>query len=211
MKKVAICCLLFALSACNGGTQVIDTTDADQVSDMRNTMQLEFRDWENVAGKMTQSMIDSGALSRQKNPVIAIGRVTNDTMQRFDTDILVKKMRTTLLSSGKAQISTSLQNQPTASGLTAEDETTHVVRANRGNAEFSAATIAGKGTLVAPNMSLTGKMIQRNVDVDTCWLCAPKQRVEYYFQMALTDIGTGLSVWEDQKPILKEGRNAPTF
>lgn len=205
MKKFALCGLLFALCAC-GGTKVIDTTDAGQVADMRDVMELEFRDWEKTAENMTKSMIASGALQRQKNPVIAVGRVTNDTMQRFDTDILVKKIRTTLLSSGKAQVTTGFRNASVA-----EDETTHNVRDTRGNAEYDASTIAEQGTLVAPNMSLTGKMIQRNLKVDTCWLCASKERVEYYLQMTLSDVRTGLSVWEDEQPIIKEGKRAPTW
>ena len=196
----------FAIAGCNGGTQVIDTADSGQVADMRNTMQLEFRDWENVAGQMTQSMIDSGALSRQKNPVIAIGRVTNDTMQRFDTDILVKKIRSDLVNRGHAQVTTALRN-----GAAAEDETTHNVREQRNNAEFNKSTIAGTGTLVAPNMSISGKMIQRNIHVETCWLCRHKERVEYYLQLTLTDVKTGLTVWETSEPIIKEGRRAPTW
>ena len=246
MKKIASLTMILALCAC-GGTKVIDTNDSEEVASMSNTMQLEYRDWEKTADSMTKSMISSGAFADIKKPVIAIGTVENETMQRFDTDILIKKIRTTLINSGRAQITTGFQNKTTtAKGYipvssevqavnvspvsatamgaktkgyaeveyeknVAEDETTHQVRANRGNSEYDQKTIAGKGTLVAPNMSLTGKMLQRNIKTDSCMFCAGNERVEYYLQLTLTDVKTGLSVWEDEKPILKQGKHAPTW
>jgi len=207
MKKLFLllipCSML--LASC-GGTKVIDVEDKSAVAGMTNVMELEYRDWERTADRMVDSMVKSGAFKQVKNPVIAVGRVTNDTMQRFDTDILVKKIRNDLVNSGRAQVSTAMRN-----GSVAEDEMTHNVRAQRGNAEFEASTIAAQGTLVAPNLSLTGKMLQRNFHVQTCWLCSHKERVEYYLQLTLTDIKTGLSVWEDEQPIIKEGRNAPRW
>jgi PBP1b-binding outer membrane lipoprotein LpoB len=249
MKKTtlllsAVSCL--ALAAC-GGTKVVDLENAEQVADMTNVMELEYRDWTKTADRMVDSMLKSGAFARTSNPVIAVAGITNDTMQRFDTDILTKKIRTQLVNSGRAQIATSFQNKtaaatgyiPASAEITAasasgkrsaslhakadgymkveyekpasEDDTTHQVRKLRGNDEYDAGTIAGKGTLVAPNMSLSGKMIQRNMELETCWLCADKDRVEYYLQLTLTDTKTGLSVWEDEQPIIKEGRNAPTW
>jgi len=198
----ALCFMLFAC----GGTKVVDLENKSDVSNMTHVMELEYRDWIATADRMVNSMVKSGAFKQVKNPVIAVGRVTNDTMQRFDTDILVKKIRTDLVNSGRAQVTTAMR-----SGGRAEDEITHNVRAQRDNAEFDTGTIAGTGTLVAPNLSLTGKMIQRNFKLQTCWLCSSKERVEYYLQLTLTEVRTGLSVWEDEKPIIKEGRNAPTW
>lgn len=238
--------VLVGLTAC-GETRVVDLENQKDVARMQNVMELEYRDWTNTAEKMTESMMRSGAFNRVKNPVIAIGDVKNDTMQRFDTDILVKKIRTTLVNSGKAQITTGFQNRDTiktgyipvsaelnaaskdrhgtstinakADGYArveyetkvAEDETTHIVRDTRGNDEYDASTIAKKGTLVAPNMSLTGKMLQRNLKLQSGWFSSTDTRVEYYLQMTLTDVNTGLSVWEDEQPIIKEGDHAPTW
>jgi PBP1b-binding outer membrane lipoprotein LpoB len=49
-------------------------------------------------------------------------------------------------------------------------------------------------------MSLSGKIIQRNNRVD-----GDKQLVEYYIQLTLTDLATGLAVWEGETPIRKLG------
>ena len=201
MKKIIPMALCLALCAC-GGTRVVDLNDKDDVATMQHVMELEYRDWTNTAEKMTESMIKSGVLKSESKPVIAIADIVNDTTQRFDTDILTKKIRTTLLKSGTAQIATNFSG---------EDSTSNAVRAQRGNTEYNQNTIVKSGTLVAPNMSLSGKMLQRNLKLESGWFSAVDTRVEYYLQLTLTDLKTGLSVWEDEQPIVKEGKYAPTW
>lgn len=201
MKKMIPMALCLALTAC-GGTRVVDTTDKDEVAGMQHVMELEYRDWADVAEKMTESMIQSGALKSESKPVIAVADIKNDTMQRLDTDMLTKKIRTALMKANKAQIATNFSG---------EDTTSNIVRVQRGNEEYNQKTIAQKGTLVAPNMSLSGKMLQRNLKLDPGWFSSVDERVEYYLQMTLTDLDTGLSVWEDEQPIIKEGKDAPTW
>ena len=201
MKKIIPMALCLALCAC-GGTRVVDLNDKDDVATMQHVMELEYRDWTNTAEKMTESMIKSGVLKSESKPVIAIADIVNDTTQRFDTDILTKKIRTTLLKSGTAQIATNFSG---------EDSTSNAVRAQRGNTEYDQNTIVKSGTLVAPNMSLSGKMLQRNLKLESGWFSAVDTRVEYYLQLTLTDLKTGLSVWEDEQPIVKEGKYAPTW
>lgn len=201
MKRMIPMAVCLALCAC-GGTRVVDLDDSRDVANMQQVMELEYRDWTNTAEKMTESMIKSGALKSEKKPVIAIGNIVNDTTQRIDTDILTKKIRTTLLKSGSAQITTN---------FTGEDATSNAVRNMRGNNEYNQNTIAKSGTLVAPNMSLSGKMLQRNIKLESGIFSAVDTRVEYYLQLTLTDLNSGLSVWEDEQPIIKEGKDAPTW
>ena len=199
MKKIIPIALCAVLTAC-GGTSVVDLDNQKEVANMQNVMELEYRDWTNTAEKMTKSMIASGALKQK--PVIAIGNIVNDTTQRFDTDILIKKIRTTLLKSGSAQIATNFSG---------EDLTSEKMRNKRTDAEYDQSTIAKTGTLVAPNMSLSGKMLQRNLKLDSGWFSSVDTRTEYYLQLTLTDLNSGLSVWEDEQPIIKEGTHAPTW
>ena len=176
--------------------------DTRDVATMQDVMELEYRDWEKAATNMTDSMLKSNALTGVSKPVIAVANIKNDTMQRFDTDILIKKIRTTILKSGRAQIATN---------FTGEDTTSNTVRNTRGNDEYDQSTFAQKGTLIAPNMSLSGKMIQRNLKLNSGWFSSTDTRVEYYLQLTLTNLKTGLSVWEDEQPIVKEGDHAPTW
>ncbi len=201
MKKFIPVALCVALTAC-GGTRVVDLNDEQEVSSMQHVMELEYRDWTNTAEKMTESMIASGALKTESKPVIAIGNIVNDTTQRIDSDMLTKKIRTTLLKSGKAQIATNFSG---------EDTTSDKVRTKRTDDEYDQKTIAQKGTLIAPNMSLSGKMLQRNLKLESGWFSSVDTRVEYYLQLTLTDLKSGLSVWEDEQPIIKEGKDAPTW
>jgi len=201
MKKIIPITLCAILSAC-GGTSVVDLQNEAEVAAMQQVMELEYRDWTKTAENMTKSMIESGALNRTPKPAIAIANIVNDTTQRFDTDILVKKIRTTLLKSGKAQIATNFSG---------EDTTANSVRSLRDNIEYAQNTIANKGMLVAPNMSLSGKMLQRNLKLESGIFSSVDTRVEYYLQLTLTDLNTGLSVWEDEQPIIKEGTHVPTW
>ena len=201
MKKILPIAMCAVLTAC-GGTHVVDLENQREVASMQDVMELEYRDWEKAAADMTDSMLKSNALTGVKKPVIAVANIKNDTMQRFDTDILVKKIRTTILKSGRAQIATN---------FTGEDTTSNKMRATRTNAEYDQSTFANTGTLVAPNMSLSGKMLQRNIKLQSGWFSSVDTRVEYYLQLTLTDLKTGLSVWEDEKPIVKEGDHAPTW
>ena len=201
MKKMIPCAICLALCACTE-TRVVDLQNDKEVSTMQNVMELEYRDWMSTAETMTKSMMENKAFTSHKNPVIAMGNIVNDTAQRFDTDILIKKIRATLLKAGVAKIATNFSG---------EDTTSNVVRNLRDNAEYAATTIAEKGTLIAPNMSLSGKMIQRNMKLQSGWFSSNDTRVEYYLQLTLTDLKSGLSIWEDEKPIIKEGDHAPTW
>lgn len=201
MKKLLPIALCAVLAGC-GGTRVVDLENERDVATMQDVMELEYRDWEKTAANMTDSMLKSNALTGVNKPVIAVANIKNDTMQRFDTDILIKKIRTTILKSGRAQIATN---------FTGEDSTSDIVRATRGNDEYDQTTFAQKGTLIAPNMSLSGKMLQRNLKLESGWFSSVDTRVEYYLQLTLTDLKTGLAVWEDEQPIVKEGTHAPTW
>jgi uncharacterized protein (TIGR02722 family) len=160
-------------------------------------MGLDERDFSTAAQDAVQKLLESGALDHPGGGryVVTISRVTNDTMQRIDTDQLVKKIRVQMLNSGKAVVTTAVG----AAG--AEDAMTMQVRELRASQEFSHANLAHKGEMVAPELSLSGKLIQHNATVDG------GQRVDYEFQLTLTDLHTGLALWENETPISKLGTN----
>ena len=182
------------LSACaEPSTQIIDPR-ADRSG---YGLGLDERDFSSAAQDSVQKMLASGALDHPGGGryVVAISRITNDTMQRIDTDELVKKIRVQIRNSGKAVVTTAI------GGGGAEDDMTMRVRQLRGSREFSHANLAREGEMVAPELSLSGKLIQHNSVV------AAGQRVDYSFQLALTDLHSGLAVWENETPISKVGSN----
>jgi uncharacterized protein (TIGR02722 family) len=161
-------------------------------------MGLDERDFNTAARILVQKMLTSGALDRPGGGryVIAVSRITNDTMQRIDTDQLMKKIRVALLNSGKGVITTAVgDNGP-------EDAMSARVRELRESQEFNQSNLAGMHEMVAPDLSLSGKFLQTNNTVDD------GQRVDYEFQLSLTDLHTGLALWESEAPIAKLGTNA---
>lgn len=180
------------ITGCADKTQRIDMNNdtAGQV------MGLDYRDFNEAAGKTIQSMLKSGALDKKDGDrvVIAISKITNDTMQHIDTDQLIKKIRVDLLRSGRAVITTSIGAKGNV------DEMNKQVRELNDNEEYNQRTTTKKGQLIAPEMSLSGKIIQRNITMDD-----GKQQVEYYFQLTLTELSTGLAWWEDETIIGKRG------
>jgi len=159
-------------------------------------MGLDYRDFQKAASEAVNSMLQSGAVDKRGGGryVLAISRIINDTMQRIDTAQLVKKIRIELLRSGKVVVSTAVG----ANG--AEDKLSFQARQLRESGEFNQNTVAKRGQMIAPELSLSGKLIQRNIYVDS-----GTQQVEYYFQLTLTDINTGLAFWEGESVIGKRG------
>ena len=187
---------VLALAACGPQPTTVLNAGTDRTA---NTMGLDSRDFENAAADMVHKMISSGRLNKPGGGryVIAISRVTNDTMQRIDTDQLLKKIRIELNNSGKAIITTAV-------GLSGpEDPMALQARQLRASAEFNQGTVAGQGQMIAPDMSISGKIIQQNNRVD-----GNAQRIDYYFQLTVTDIKTGLAFWEGEAPISKLGTNS---
>lgn len=162
------------------------------------TLGLDYRDFEFAAMEATQSMLGSGAVDRPGGGryVLAISRIINDTMQRIDTDQLVKKIRVALLQSGKVVTTTAVSIDGP------EDQMVYEARELNASDEFDQSTKISKGQLVRPDFSLSGKLIQRNHKIDSS-----TQQVDYYFQLTLTDIKSGLAYWEGETPIIKQGSN----
>lgn len=162
------------------------------------TLGLDRADFEYAAQKSVESLLRSGALDNKQGGryVVAMGKVINDTTEHIDTDLLTKKIRIALLNSKKAVMTTAV------SGNGSQENLTYDVRDLRNNEEFNQSTIAKKGTILAPDFALSGKIIQKIAQTS-----AKKALVSYYFQLTLTDLTSGLAFWEDENIIEKIGSN----
>lgn len=167
--------------------------------DIRNdegaaVMGLDYRDFDQTASDLVQSMLSSGALRKEGGGryAIAKGRIVNDTMQRIDTDQLMVKIETEILNSGQGVFTAAIGSNT--------DELLHETRQLRESDEFDQGTTAEKHTLIAPELTIAGKIIQRDVRVNRNVV-----RPEYYFQLRLSDVRTGLTLWSDEKQIVKQG------
>lgn len=173
------------------------TTNIDTINDQAGAvMSLDYRDFDQAASKMLQSLLGSGRLKKEDGGryVIATGRILNDTMQRIDTDQLMVKIERDITNSGQGVF--------TAAVGPGSDQTLMESRQLRDSDEFDQSTTAARKTLIAPELTIAGKIFQRNVPMDR-----NRQQVEYYFQLELSDVKTGLSFWQDEVLVGKRGSN----
>ena len=189
---------ILALTGCSSNIEYVTKDNAEDAV----TLGLDSQDFEQAAQESLNSLISSNALNKPGGGryVVAIGKIINDPTIRIDTDMLVKKIRIGMLQSGKAVITTAI-----AGNSNNVDDLIYDVRELRDNDEFKKDTIAGKGTLYAPDFSLTGKIVQRIARTGK-----NKQLVEYYLQLTLTDIKSGLAYWENESVVRKLGSNKST-
>ncbi len=179
-----------------------ETTNIDTMhDDGKAVMALDYRDFDQAASKMVQSMLGSGALKKKDGGryVVAADRIINDTTQRIDTDQLMVKIETELLNSQQAVMTSAI-----GSGA---DELLHETRELRDSEEFDPGTTAKRQTLQAPELTISGKIFQRNIRYDR-----NTQQVEYYVQRKLSDVSSGLRFWQDETRIVKRGdRKSPSW
>jgi uncharacterized protein (TIGR02722 family) len=183
----------FLATGCSEQTSNIDIVNDDAGA----VMALDYRDFDQAASKMVQSMLGDGALKKEGGGryVVATGRIINDTMQRIDTDQLMVKIEREITNSGQAVMTSAVGPD--------SDQLLHDTRQLRDSDEFDTSTTAEKRTLIAPELTIAGKIFQRNIKLDR-----NRQQVEYYFQLQLSDVKTGLRFWQDEVLVGKRGSDS---
>jgi penicillin-binding protein activator len=200
IKKVLAFVLLAStvtLVGCSPPTENVDTIN-DQG---KAVMQLDYRDFDRAASQMVQSMVESGTFKKEGGGryVVAKGRILNDTMQHIDTDQLMGKVEQEMTRSGLIVMTAAV-----GAGNAPKDSLVYGVREQTRDSdkadEFNKDTVQAKGQLIAPELSISGKIIQRNIRYDN-----GKQQVEYYFQLQMNNLTTGLVFWQNEIVLGKRG------
>lgn len=161
---------------------------------LTSTHRIDVKDWQTAALKSIDSLLASGALNRTdgRKTIVMVGEVKNNTSTPVNTRILTDKIRQAILRSGKAVTTTAVG----AKG--AEEAAVRQVRELENDDLFNQATVQKRGTVIAPDMSLSGEIVQQSNRVG---------RVEesyFFFHVVMTDLATGLAVWEDNVEIGKQ-------
>lgn len=184
------------LSACAQGdmaTQRIDSrNDRSPIG-----MGLDNRDFEEAARTLVRSMLDSGRLQPRPDGrprVMAISRITNDTALRININQLTQLVSVELNNSGRVVTTT-------AAGIDGpSDPMSMAGRQLRASREFDQSTVARQGQMIAYDISLSGNIIQQTNRVD-----GGATRVDYLFQLTLTNTRTGIALWQGQETITRVG------
>ncbi len=152
------------------------------------------RDWNDVAARAVNSLIASGALVRPdgRKAIVMINEVKNRSHSRARTQILTNKMRQAMLASGKALTTTAV------GGRGPEDNATRQVRELENDDLFNQATVQKRGTVIAPDLSLSGEIIRQSTHAGRT------RENTFYFHVVVTDLQSGLAVWEDNFEISKQ-------
>jgi len=195
---IAVLAGTLILGGCKSSTSYVSKTDESTV-----VLGLSHRDFDQAATLALDEMVASPLLSHPDAEkggryVLSIYNIINDTSQRIDTDQLVKKIRVGLLRSGKFLTTTAVS----FTGNGPEDMSTAKSRELKNSNLINQATVKKEQRVISPDFSLSGKIIQR-----TNKISRSSQLVEYYFQLTLTQLDTGLAYWEGEYPISKKGSN----
>ena len=177
------------LSGCaSGGAKRIESGGAQSITTVG---QIDIQDFISAAESASSKLLGSGALDKVPNPpaVIAVSRVVNVTGRQVDTDLLTRKIRTKVCSTGKAVTTTTVgldgkAEDPLAKGTQAERE-----------------ALEDKKTITLPDFTLSGKIIETRARAGNV------RQSTFTFFLALTD-KRGLAVWEGEEEISKQGKRS---
>ncbi len=174
------------LSGCGSSARVID---ADKQGIVRAD-QIDVQDFEVAAGKMLESLYNSGALERAANKpaVVAFSRITNDTGEYFDTDLLTIRIIEQLQNSGKVVLTTTF-------GPNARDQVARDLDAKQRFMNDQSQT----NPAAQPDYTLIGKIIKNTARAGDV------RQATYTFQLMLTDTTRGTTAWISQRQITKQG------
>ena len=195
MKKLLLAASFSAIALLTGCA-----SNAVEMVDTRNdtgaaVAGLDYRDLQNAASQAIQGLLNSGAVTNPNGGryVIVLSNVTNNTMQRFDTTLLTQKIFQDLTNSGKVAVQLAI-------GLNGPQDQMRAALVNQGAGDGRGSSAPLQRDAVRPDLSLSGKIIQRNVPAGN------KVQIEYYFDLNLMQISTGLGLWVNETPIIKRTR-----
>lgn len=183
-------------AGCQSRTRV-ERLEGDTPQGLATVDRLDFKDYQIAAEGLINKLLASGRIdgyaTNGRPPVIMVSAIRNSTMQHIDTQLLTQRVTIALDHSEKA-ITTGAH-----SGRGAIDPAVVEARDMPNREIFDPATLQRDGTAIAPSLSLAGEITQLQR--------RDGRRTESYFMiyMTLTDLRTGLVIWQDAEEIVKQG------
>ena len=194
MKRILVvsAVLPLALAACQKA-QYVDPKGNDLIV---NADRMNIQDWNLLADQVVESMVNSGVLARLPNQPagVLLNPVINTTTQQFDTDGIMKKIRISLLNTGRCEVI-----MTAGPGGRAEDK---IAKDTQALKDFQ----SGSDNVVNPNnvpdATLTAKLLEDRARSGST------RQVAYVLQMSLTNTTTGRAVWEGEASVIKQGQRS---
>jgi penicillin-binding protein activator len=191
-RRVCLLVLPLLLTAC--ASSVVSTNPKSGKGGI-NTFGLTTIDFEYAAKKSLDDFMMSPWLAKKEGRwLVQIGNVRNETTQEVDTKRLTQRMMSHMTRNGKFAFS--------SVGGSLADSTVKDYRQLE-NSELYDQDSGAKGKALKPDLSMIGEIAQTtNISADRS-----KQQLEYEFRLRVTDLGSGVIVFDSLVPIDKLGSN----
>lgn len=196
MPRLIFFTLMLVLMTSCGTTARMIEIGSDE--DLTTISSIDPRDWQKAVADSISAMLESGALKRadgRKN-VVMISRIRNYTLQHLDSRLLTAKMRQAILASGQAIVTSAIGNSSNI------DLAVRRIRDKEYDDLFDQSTVQKRGTVIAPDLSLSGSITQQTT------VQGRTEESYFVFHLVLTDLKTGLALWENNVEIAKQGTHS---
>ena len=192
IRRVCLLVLPLLLTAC---ASTVVSTNPRASKDGINTFGLTTVDYEFAAKKSLDDFMMSPWLAKKEGRwLVQIGNVRNETTQEVDTKRLTQRMMSHMTRNGKFAFS--------AVGGSMADSTVKDYRQLE-NSDLYDQDSGAKGKALKPDLSMIGEIAQTtNISADRS-----KQQLEYEFRLRVTDLASGVIVFDSLVPIDKLGSN----
>ncbi len=193
VKMILVACMPVLLVACASGK--VSTTNPMASKKEINTFGLSTVDFDYAAKSALDEFMMSPWLAKKEGRwLVQIGNVRNETVQEVDTKRLTQRMVSYMTKTGKFAFS--------SVGGSLADSNVKDYRQLEKSDMYDQET-GGKGKVVKPDLSMIGEISQTtNISADRS-----KQQLEYEFRLRVTDLSSGIILFDSLVPIDKRGSN----
>jgi hypothetical protein len=193
VKMILVACMPVLLIACATGK--VSTTNPMASKKEIDTFGLSTVDFDYAAKSALDEFMMSPWLAKKEGRwLVQIGNVRNETVQEVDTKRLTQRMVSYMTKSGKFAFS--------SVGGSLADKSVKEYRQLEKSDLYDQDT-GGKGKVVKPDLSMIGEISQTtNISADRS-----KQQLEYEFRLRVTDLSSGIILFDSLVPIDKRGSN----
>ena len=193
VKMILVACMPVLLIACATGK--VSTTNPMASKKEIDTFGLSTVDFDYAAKSALDDFMMSPWLAKKEGRwLVQIGNVRNETVQEVDTKRLTQRMVSYMTKSGKFAFS--------SVGGSLADKSVKEYRQLEKSDLYDQDT-GGKGKVVKPDLSMIGEISQTtNISADRS-----KQQLEYEFRLRVTDLSSGIILFDSLVPIDKRGSN----
>lgn len=190
MKKwILAFCMGVMLVGCGGSKNASYVKDSsDYVS-----FGIDYHDIDKVIEKNIHSLLSSQYVrTMQGKKLLVIADIANETSEDIDVELVARKLAREMRKTQKFTLTNAISGSGAKSDRMIKES-----RKLTQDSSFNQRTTIENGTLEAPELSLSGKFVQRNKKIGKI------TRLDYMFLLTLSDIKSGKVLWDHEEIISK--------